>query len=54
MASVLPNTIDKDTLLNMFADLFVYELQNVRKTLPLFTLDDEACAFPSGFDSFRT
>ena len=53
-ASVLPKTIDKATIPNMFTDLFVYEIQDVRRTLPQFTLNDDGCAVLTGFDSFRT
>ena len=51
--SVLPNIIDKAALPNMSA-VFFSKIQDVRKTLPLFTVNGNVCAALPGFDSFRT
>ena len=45
----LSKTIDRATLPN----IFIFLVQDVRKTLPLCTLNDDVCAVLPSFDSFR-
>ena len=52
--SVFPKTIDKATLHNTFAKKNSYKIQDVRKTLPLFILNNDVCTVLQGFYSFRT